>query len=163
MDVIIRNLEPSEYCLLNNFLYDAIFVPEGEKLPPKDIINTKELSIYTKDFGKKDDIALAAQVDSKIVGMVWTRIINDYGHIDDETPSLAISVVSKYRGFGIGTKMMKEMINVLKNNGYSQVSLSVQQKNYAFRMYQKLGFEIIAKNDDEYIMVYRLKSNKSST
>lgn len=27
-----------------------------------------------------------AEVDGKVVGTVWVRIMNDYGHIDNETP-----------------------------------------------------------------------------
>jgi hypothetical protein len=47
--------------------------------------------MYTDDFGQDDDNALVAEIDRKIVGAVWTRVVNDYGHIDDETPSLPIS------------------------------------------------------------------------
>ena len=91
----------------------------------------------------------------KIVGAVWVRIINDYGHIDDETPSLAISLYKEYRGHGIGTDMMKEMLSLLKAHGYKRVSLSVQKANYAAEMYRKIGFEIIRENGDEWIMLWR--------
>lgn len=97
-----------------------------------------------------------AEVGGKIVGAVWVRIMNDYGHIDDETPSLAISLYKKYRGFGIGTAMMKEILALLKSHGYSRVSLSVQKDNYAAKMYLKIGFEIVRENEEEYIMVYCL-------
>lgn len=83
------------------------------------------------------------KVDGKIVGAVWVRIINDYGHIDNETPSLAISLYKEYRGFGIGTAMIKEILALLKSHGYKQVSLSVQKANYAANLYLKVGFEII--------------------
>lgn len=97
-----------------------------------------------------------AEVGGKIVGAVWVRIMNDYGHIDDETPSLAISLYKEYRGFGIGTAMMKEILTLLKAHGYSRVSLSVQKANYAAKMYLKIGFEIVKENEEEYIMVYCL-------
>ncbi len=79
--------------------------------------------------------------------------MNDYGHIDDETPSLAISLYKEYRGFGIGSAMMKEIIALLKTHGYSRVSLSVQKANYAAKMYLKSDFEIVRENEEEYIMV----------
>ena len=108
-------------------------------------------------FGEsKDDLGLAAEVDGKVVGAVWVRIMNDYGHIDDETPSLAISLYKEYRRFGIGTAMMKEILALLKSHGYKQVSLSVQKANYAAKMYLKIGFEIVKENEEEYIMVYYL-------
>lgn len=96
----------------------------------------------------------------KIVGAVWVHIINDYGHIDDETPSLAISLYEEYRNLGLGTALMKEMRRFLKNKGYKQVSLSVQKENYAVGMYRKLGFKAVSENDEEYIMVCQLQHDR---
>ena len=81
--------------------------------------------------------------------------MNNYGHIDDETPSLAISLHKEYRGKGMGINMMKEMLSLLKTHGYKRVSLSVQKTNYAAEMYRKIGFEIIKENGDEWIMLWR--------
>lgn len=39
MDYKIRTILEEEYSLLENFLYEAIFVPEGMSVPPKSIIN----------------------------------------------------------------------------------------------------------------------------
>ncbi len=155
MDYTIRKIQKQEYPLLDNFLYEAIFVPEGIEPPPKTIITSPELQVYVERFGElKDDWGLVAEVDNKIVGAVWVRIMNDYGHIDDETPSLAISLYKEYRGFGIGTAMMKEILALLKAHGYSRVSLSVQKTNYAAKLYLTVGFEIVRENEEEYIMIY---------
>ena len=153
MDYTIREIQKQEYPLLDNFLYEAIFVPKGIEPPPKTIIASPELQVYIEHFGEsKDDWGLVAEVDGKIVG----RIMNDYGHIDDEMPSLAISLYKEYQGFGIGTAMMKEILALLKAHGYSRVSLSVQKANYAAKMYLKIGFEIVRENEEEYIMVCHL-------
>lgn len=153
MDYKIRNMEETEYELLDNFLYEAIFIPKGIEPPPKTIIQKNELQVYVKDFGKfPDDRCLVAEAQGKIVGAVWVRIMNDYGHIDDDTPSFAISLYKEYRGKGIGTALMKKMIGILKMEGYKQASLAVQKENYAVKMYQKIGFEIVGENEEEYVM-----------
>ena len=155
MDYRIRTMLEGEDSLLEDFLYEAIYVPDGMSAPPKSIINQPELQIYLTDFGKKkDDIGL---VDKKAVGAVWVRIMNDYGHIDNDTPSFAISLDKDYRGLGIGTALMKEMLRILKDRGYKQASLAVQKANYAVKMYQKTGFEIVDENGEEYIMLCRLQ------
>lgn len=160
MEYIIRKMKKHEYSLLNDFLYEAIFVPEGMEAPSRDIINKPELQVYVSDFGsQKDDLCLVAEINGNIVGAVWVRDMKDYGNIGDGIPSFAISLYKEYRGNGIGTELMKAMIGELKSRGYSKASLSVQKMNYAARMYQKLGFEIIGENKDEYIMMYRLKTN----
>ena len=157
MNYNIRKISEGEHSLLQDFLYEAIFVPEGVPAPPKSIINQPELQVYIADFGKKkDDMGLIAEVGKKAVGAVWVRIMNDYGHIDNDTPSFAISLYKEYRGFGIGTDLMKEMLRILRDRGYKQASLAVQKANYAVRMYQKTGFEIVDENEEEYIMLCRL-------
>ena len=157
MKYTIREMTAQEYPLLDDFLYEAIFVPEGVEPPSKSIITAPELQIYDKDFGtSKDDFSLVAEVENKIIGAVWVRIMNDYGHIDDKTPSLAISLYKKYRGQGIGSSLIKEMLSLLQAHGYKHVSLSVQKANYAAKLYQKIGFRIIKEIGDEWIMTYNL-------
>lgn len=154
MNYKIREIESSEYPILADFLYEAIFIPEGVEAPPREIIKQPELQIYLENFGEqKADKGLVAEKDGKVVGAVWVRIMNDYGHIDDETPSFAISLYKEYRGEGIGTELMKAMLKLLKENGYKKASLAVQKENYAVKMYQKLGFVIVDENSEEYIMV----------
>lgn len=157
MDFKIRFISEEEVGVLEDFLYEAIYVPEGESAPPRSIINQPELQVYISDFGKeKDDIGMVAEADGQIIGAVWVRIMNDYGHIDNNTPSFAISVYKDYRGLGTGTDLMKEMLRVLKARDYKQASLSVQKANYAVRMYQKVGFQIVDENEEEYIMLCQL-------
>ena len=156
MDYRIREIRENEYCILSEFLYEAIFIPVGMEKPPKAIIEQPELQVYIADFGKSDDWCLVAEVKEKIVGAVWVRVMDDYGHIDDETPSFAMSLYEEYRNMGIGTALMRDMLELLKKKGYEQTSLSVQKVNYAVRMYQKVGFEVIDENEEEYIMVCRL-------
>lgn len=156
MEYEIREIREGEYSLLEDFLYEAIFIPEGVPAPPREIIEKPELQIYTAGFGtKKGDMGLMAEAGQKIVGAVWARIMDDYGHIDDETPSLSISLYRDCRGRGIGTALMREMLKKLSENGYGQASLSVQKANYAVKIYQNVGFKIVSENEEEYIMRWR--------
>ena len=36
--LIIREIKKDEYKILDDFIYEAIFIPEGVEKPPKDII-----------------------------------------------------------------------------------------------------------------------------
>jgi len=158
MNCNIRKIETNEYALLDDFLYEAIFIPEGVQPPPKSIINEPELQVYVADFGKQeDDICFVAEEDEKVVGAVWVRVMEDYGHIEDDVPSFAISLYKEYRGNGIGTALMHKMLDELKERGYKKVSLAVQKANYAVRMYKAVGFIIVDENAEEYIMVHELE------
>ncbi len=159
MNYNIRKIREDEYKVLDDFIYEAIFIPEGVEPPPKSIINQPDLQVYIENFGKKkDDICFVAEADGKVVGAVWVRDMKDYGHIADGVPSFAISLYKEYRHFGIGTELMKTMLSELKSRGCEKASLAVQKANYAVRMYKKVGFEIIDENDEEYIMVCKLSN-----
>ena len=109
MDYLIREMNREEYALLSDFLYEAIYIPKGVEPPPRSVVSLPELQEYIVDFGtRKHDHALIAEVQGRIVGAVWVRIMNDYGHIDDDTPSLAMSVYQEYRGHGIGTALLRQ-------------------------------------------------------
>lgn len=158
MEYRIREMQPYEYPRLADFLYEAIFQSDENNLAPKTIIQKPELQIYIKDFGGgKDDYCLCAEVGGVIVGAVWVRNIKGYGSVDDATPELSISLYKDFRGYGIGTNMMQKMLEQLKRKGYSKASLAVQKRNYAAKMYLKIGFQIIDENEDEYIMIHNLQ------
>ena len=155
--VLIRKLRTEEKDLLKDFLYEAIFIPDRVEPPARDILERPELKVYYECFGSGTaDYCLVAEAEGQVVGAVWTRIMDDYGHVDDETPSFAISLIPAYRGRGIGTEMMKEMLSLLKGRGYKQASLAVQKANYAVRMYENVGFDVADENAEEFIMVCRL-------
>jgi len=149
----IREIRPEEYPLLDDFLYEAIYIPENVEAPPRDIIEQPDLQVYVADFGKKDDNALVAVQDETVVGAVWSRIMKDYGHVDDQIPSLAIALLKEYRGQGIGTALMRQMLLLLREKGYEKVLLSVQKANYAVKMYKAVGFRVLEDREEEYIMV----------
>ena len=153
MDYKIRLIRKEETPLLKDFLYNAIFIPVGVTPPPIEIVDDESLQIYIRDFGKlPDDRCLVAETDGKVVGAIWSRIVNDYGHIADDVPSIAISLYKEYRNNGIGTELLRQMLDLLKADGYKSVSLSVQKANYAMKMYLKAGFQVISQDAEEAIM-----------
>ena len=160
MNLMIREIEPLEYELLEPFLYEAVFQPDPNNLIPREVTQTPEAKNYYEDFGRPHDRALLAEVDGQVVGAVWTRIIDGpvkgFGYIDEKTPEFAISLLEAYRGKGIGTKLMQDMLDLLRRDGYARTALSVQKANYAVRMYRAVGFEIVEEREDDYLMVCTL-------
>jgi ribosomal protein S18 acetylase RimI-like enzyme len=154
-DCEIRPIKPDEIGILDDFLYEAIYQPDINNLAPKNIIEKPELQVYIKDFGKPDDNCLVAVCDGEIVGAVWTRIIDGFGSVDEKTPEFAIALFREYRGRGIGTNLMREMLELLRAKGYKQTSLAVQKENYAVKMYKAVGFEIAKELSEEYLMIYK--------
>ena len=164
MNLRMMEIDASNAALLSNFLYEAIFVPSGMQPPSRDILADPQLQVYVQDLGKQTgDFALFAEVEGVIAGAVWARIMEDYGHIDNETPSLAIALYKEYRGKGVGTALLQAMLKLLQEHGYEQVSLAVQKENYAVKLYTACGFRVYRESEEEYIMVRSLRQNTAST
>ena len=155
MNTIIRKIRPEEHVLLREFLYQAIYLPEDVEPPPRSVVDLPELQIYIEDFGTRPgDHCLVVEVEEKVVGAAWSRIMADYGHIDNDIPSLAISLLPEYRGLGIGTRLLNDLLLLLQEHGYLRASLSVQKENPALRLYQRTGFRIVAERGTEYLMLW---------
>jgi ribosomal protein S18 acetylase RimI-like enzyme len=101
-----------------------------------------------KKWGRKGDIALVAlnNNNKEIIGVTWVRLFTknnpSYGFIDNKTPDMAIAVKAEFRGKGIGTQLLKKLIYTVKESGFKGISLSIDPRNKALRLYKRLGFKI---------------------
>ena len=156
----IREIHQSELEFLDDMLYEAIFIPEGQEKPSRDILYEPEVVCYTKNFGRAGDIGLVAEIADELLGAIWARLFSKdepgYGFIDEETPEIAMAVRAEERSQGIGKLLMKNMLQTLNSEGYKRVSLSVDKQNYAYNFYLKCGFEVVDSTEDSYTMVKRL-------
>lgn len=158
MDVIIRRLEAGEYPVLRKFLYLAVFVPEGQSPPPEDVLDVPEMRVYLDGFGREAaDVAVGADCGGKIVGAAWARVMEDYGHLYDGVPSIAISLLPGYRGQGLGKRLLSGLLDELRAAGHRRVTLAVQKENLAAcRLYRGLGFQTVGENREEFLMLNNL-------
>lgn len=160
-EVSIRAIFPEEYPLMEDIMYESIYQPDPENPYPKEVIYYPQVQVYWDDWGQgKDDHCLVALVEGTIAGAVWIRTfqgeLKGFGCIDEQTPEIAIALFEAYRNQGIGTQMMIQIINLMKAEGYSQVSLSITKGNPAIRLYERLGFKTIDENEEDYIMLMHL-------
>jgi RimJ/RimL family protein N-acetyltransferase len=156
----IRTLEPKDATILNEMLYEAIFVPEGSVPPARDIVHSPEFSKYVKGFGEPSDLGyIALSETNQPIGAAWLRLLTfpnvGYGYVGDETPELTVSLLPDYRGKGLGTTLLERLFEKAKEK-YKSISLSVWPDNSAYRLYQRLGFETVKQNDNDVVMLKRL-------
>jgi ribosomal protein S18 acetylase RimI-like enzyme len=134
-------------------LYHAIYVPPSEPMPPMQIVRQPELSRYVVGWmSHPDDFGFKVEKDGFFAGAAWVRrwSANEhgYGFIDQETPELSISVLPAYRGCGLGTMLLRNLLSVAELR-FQSISLSVSQSNPARRLYEREGFQSIGVYDDE--------------
>jgi ribosomal protein S18 acetylase RimI-like enzyme len=101
------------------------------------------LARYALDWGKKDDIGWVALGDTRPIGAVWLRLWlgedKGFGYVRNEIPELAIAVIPDFRGQGVGTELLKRILNTAKTQ-YSGISLSVRANNPVLGLYERTGF-----------------------
>lgn len=154
LSLTVRPIQAHEYSILGDFLLEAIFVPEGSARPPRSLLASPDLAVYIDGFGSgKADFCVVAELNGLIIGAAWARLMKDYGHIANATPSIAISVLPDQRGRGVGTALLEALLHAIEQAGYEAVSLSVQKANRALHLYRRLGFRTAADHGDELILI----------
>jgi ribosomal protein S18 acetylase RimI-like enzyme len=151
-ELLIREIKHDEIHFLSEMLYEAIFIPNGEKKLPKEIINQPELNNYIKDFGRENDFCLVVEIENKLIGAIWIRQFTEnnkgYGFVNSETPELSMAITENYRGNGIGKIMLNKMLSKIIELNFSHVSLSVDNRNFAYDLYKKNDFiEVDSQNN----------------
>lgn len=160
--VVIRPIEEKDVPLLEEFTYQAIFQKDMENPIPRSVLEEEGIGHYYRGFlSSPHDCGFLAQVGEEMVGAVWVRILNGeirgYGYADDCTPEFSIAVMPSWRGCGIGTRLMDEMIRLIQEKGYEKASLSVQRINPAAKLYRRLGFQAVEEREEDDVMVLRLQ------
>jgi len=160
-ELTIRGIRPEDYPLLEEFLYLAVYQRDPLQPIPRTVIDEPRVRIYIDGFGERaHDHGLVAEADGRVIGAAWARVLDGdprgYGYVDDATPELAISLLPAYRNKGIGTRLMRSLFGQLAAAGYARTSLSVDKDNYASGMYARLGFAVVAEQDEDLLMVRAL-------
>jgi len=154
---VIRPFQPGteDQAFLWDMLYESIFVGPGEAPPPRSILGDPHLAHYVEAMGSRaGDLAWVAENPTGTrVGAVWLRRLPaddpGYGFVDADTPELGIAVVPGARGRGVGTQLMATALAAV-----ARCSLSVDARNPAMRLYERLGFTGVGVDEANPIMLH---------
>ncbi|MGD1859010.1 MAG: GNAT family N-acetyltransferase [Leptolyngbyaceae cyanobacterium] len=101
------------------------------------------LARYAVGWGRPGDVGYGAWQAATPIGAAWLRLWSGdnkgFGYIDDDIPELSIGVAPDYRGQGVGTRLLNELLADAKGR-FSAVSLSVRGDNPAVHLYSRVGF-----------------------
>lgn len=141
----LREIKQSDQDFLFEMLYQSIYVDPSTPKPDRNIINDPKISKYVENWGTNGDYGLIA-VDIKTgenLGATWIRYLKwdnkGYGYIADNIPEMGIAVDYNKRGLGIGSELLKQLINNIRNK-INTVSLSVDAGNPVIGLYKRVGF-----------------------
>lgn len=105
----------------------------------------KWVSFVRESLAKKTSFLIVAKFGKKPIGFALSTVYREYplrvskraGIIND------VYVLPKFRGKGIGKKLIVQTLNKLRSEGVKVVRLTVLMENRAaMKLYEKLGFKI---------------------
>ncbi len=135
-----RPCERDDEPFLWEMLYQSIHVRQGQTPPPRSTLDAPDIAHYLEGFGRKGDDAQVAVASGDLIGAAWCRTMRaddpGYGFVADDIPELGMAVVDAWRGHGIGTRLIEDLLA-----RHPIISLSVDIDNDgARRLYERLGF-----------------------
>jgi ribosomal protein S18 acetylase RimI-like enzyme len=150
---VIREATRDDLPFVREMLYEALmWNPEAERYPFDFILAHPEVTRYHEAWGRVGDAALVAEDDGRPIGAAWYRLFTEEdhgeGYVDDETPEVAIAVVTERRGQGVGGALMDAIAERARAYGFARLSLSVEPDNPAKRLYARLGYVEHETDDD---------------
>lgn len=127
------------------FRADAAFVPA--------LSSRVEVSAYAQKLHDRA-VRFEAWLGDELVGLVASYCNQPDGGKSFIT---SVSVLPKFQGLGIASWLMRQCMDHARSLGFGQIELQVDQHSMpAVALYQKLGFEIVARSGSTFTMGTKL-------
>ena len=158
----LRPTTPADGPFLRQMTYEAIQWRGGDRAPIDEVMARPELAMIIADWGRPGDSGLVAlEKDGEPIGAAWYRTFpahhHAFGFVDESIPEVAVALRRGKREQGLGTALLRALLELARVAGLTQLSLAVEQANERARhVYTKLGFRIVRTTDEECVMVVDL-------
>lgn len=127
-------------------LYYASHSDDEPGVGPDEVRSNPDLIGYIEGWRRAGRIGVVAESEGDPRGAAWLRALSDEGRADPvsmgiEVPELAIAVLPGHRGMGIGTQLMRAILQLGEH--LQGIVLSARADNPAVRLYERFGFEAV--------------------
>jgi ribosomal protein S18 acetylase RimI-like enzyme len=145
--------------LLHRMLWVA-FNWRDEAVPADHWPDPTAPSRYVEGFGRPGDAGVVAEMAGRGVGAAWYRRLPaedaGYGFVAADVPEITLAVAPDARGHGIGSALMRRLLETAVAQRVPRVSLSVEPDNPARHLYETLGFELFGTSGGSLTLVRKL-------
>ncbi|UOX91362.1 GNAT family N-acetyltransferase [Amycolatopsis sp. FBCC-B4732] len=124
--------------------------------PPKSrrrVLAAPNTACYVAGWPRESDLGVVAEADGERVGAAWLRFFAPdapgYGFVAADVPELTVGVAAEWRGRGVGRALLHAVEDHAKEAGIARISLSVERKNFAERLYLAAGYEVVGAGSEQ--------------
>jgi GNAT superfamily N-acetyltransferase len=163
VDAVLRPARPNDVEHIRWALYTALaWDPERRLPPPEATLEHPEAVRYHRDWGRRGDLGVVAELDGQVVGVAYCRLFTEadhgHGYVDEATPEVAVAVREGNRGGGLGARLLNALADRARAAGFERLSLSVAARNPARRLYERLGYRELSTEGDAVRMLLKRPS-----
>ena len=134
---------------------NQLFIEMMQTIRGADQVNGYPDGYLDKFFDCRDEWIAVATTDNEIIAFLSIEVHHEdkeYIYLDD------LSVTKHHRNKGVGTKLIKDAEDYAKEINISTICFHVEKTNTnAFRLYQRLGYEIYQDQETRYLMIKHLE------
>jgi GNAT superfamily N-acetyltransferase len=159
----IRRAAADDEAFMTDMLLEAVnWSPEWKKQSRRRVLSTHRTAHYIVGWPLATDVGVIAEADGEPIGAAWLRFLSaadpGTGFVAADVPEITIGVALKWRGRGVGRALLRAIAEHARSAGIRQISLSVERKNFAQKLYLSEGYQIVDSSDkDSDTMVKSLK------
>ena len=160
--VNVRPAESRDVAFMAAMLVEAAFPPWTDPKPmPDEALANPHSARYLRSWGRAGDLGVIAEDESGAIGAAWCRLLPasepGYGFVAEDVPEIAMAVVPKHRGEGVGQQLLTALIEDASSHGVRALSLSVHVLNpVALHTYERAGFVRVGGTDTVRVMLLTL-------
>ena len=160
-DILVRVGDETHGALVGRCVYLALAWDPDRTLPEMSVVLAHpEVVRYHAGWGRAGDAVVIAEDSDGPVGYAFARLFtrDDHGHgfVDEATPEMGVAIEKEHRGRGFGTRLLERLHTELRQAGLGAVSLSVELSNPAVRLYERLGYREVDRDENSMRMVLSL-------
>lgn len=149
---IIRAAIAQDGAFLADMLGEAVnWSPEWKKQSRNRVLTDPKTAHYITGWPRDTDLGVIAEVGGEPAGAAWLRYLPasdpGYGFVSPDIPELTVGVVARWRGHGIGRALLRAIAERARQAGIEHISLSVERKNFAQKLYLSEGYQITDSTD----------------
>ncbi len=143
---LIRPVHPDDLPFLWEMGWEATAVDPGMRaLGREAAFAIPHVRKYLDGWGRPGDAGVVAlDAAGERLGAAWYRLFPadapGYGFVAPDVPELSIGVAARARGQGVGGALLDALLAMARAQGHPALSLSVDRRNPAQRLYARHGF-----------------------
>ena len=134
---------------------NQLFIEMMQTIRGTDQVNGYPDGYLGKFFDGRDEWIAVATTDDEIIAFLSIEVHHkdkEYIYLDD------LSVTKRHRNKGVGTKLIENAEDYAKEINILTICFHVEKTNTnAFRLYQRLGYEIYQDQETRYLMIKHLE------